>query len=57
MAEITVVKDQLTGGMIEAGALLTAKLDEMGVPISLAMWFYLSDINDRRGSTSARRPG
>jgi hypothetical protein len=48
MAENTVVKEQLTDEMIEAGALLTQKLDEMGVPISVAMWFFLSDINEWR---------
>ena len=48
MAEITVVKEQLTDAMIEAGALLTQKLDEMGVPISTAMWFFLPEANDWR---------
>ena len=48
MAEITVVKEQLTDAMIEAGALLTQKLDEMGVPISTAMWFFLPEGNDWR---------
>lgn len=48
MAENTVVKEQLTDEMIEAGAQLTQKLDELGLPISVAMWFFLSDINEWR---------
>jgi len=34
--------------MIEAGAQLTQKLDEMGVPISVALWLFLMDINEWR---------
>jgi hypothetical protein len=48
MAENTVVKEQLTDEMIEAGAQLTQKLDELGLPVSVAMWFFLSDINEWR---------
>jgi len=48
MAENTVVKEQLTDEMIEAGAQLTQKLDELGLPIPVAMWFFLSDINEWR---------
>jgi antitoxin component of RelBE/YafQ-DinJ toxin-antitoxin module len=48
MAENTVVKEQLTDEMIEAGAQLTQKLDELGLPISVAMWFFLSDVNEWR---------
>jgi len=48
MAENTVVKEQLTEDMIEAGAQLTAKLDEMGVSVSAAMWFFEPDTNDWR---------
>jgi hypothetical protein len=48
MAENTVVEEQLTDEMIEAGAQLTQKLDEIGLPISVAMWFFLSDINEWR---------
>ena len=36
MAENTVVKEQLTEEMIEAGTLLTAKLGEMGLSIAAA---------------------
>jgi len=43
-----VVKEQLTDEMIEAGFQLTQKLDELGLPISVAMWFFLSDINEWR---------
>jgi hypothetical protein len=48
MAENTLVKEQLTDEMIEAGAQLTQKLDEIGLPISVAMWFFLPDINEWR---------
>jgi hypothetical protein len=48
MAENTVVKEQLTEEMVEAGAQLTAKLDEMGLPIAAALWFFLPDINEWR---------
>jgi hypothetical protein len=48
MAENTVVKEQLTDEMIEAGAQLTQKLDELGLPIPVAMWFFLPDINEWR---------
>ena len=43
MAENTVVKGQLTQGMIDAGAELTAQLDKMGLPIAAAMWFRAAD--------------
>ena len=48
MAENAVVKEQLTQEMIEAGAQLTAKLEEMGLPVAVAMWFFLPDINEWR---------
>jgi hypothetical protein len=48
MAEDTVVKEQLTDEMIEAGAQLTQKLDDQGLPIAVAMWFFMSDINEWR---------
>jgi hypothetical protein len=35
VAEGTVVKEQLTGAMIDAGAELTKKLDESGLPSRL----------------------
>jgi hypothetical protein len=48
MAENIVVKDQLTNEMIEAGADLTRKLDELGVPIDAALWFFSPEINEWR---------
>ena len=48
MAENTVVKEYLTEAMIEAGAKLTAKLDEMGLPLAAAMWFFNPEINEWR---------
>jgi len=48
MAENTVVKEQLTEAMIDAGALLTTKLDEMGVPITAALWMFVPDLNEWR---------
>lgn len=48
MAENTVVKEQLTGEMIEAGAQLTAQLDELGLPIAAALWFFMPEINEWR---------
>ena len=48
MAEDTVVKEQLTDEMIEAGAELTRKLDEMGMPLPVALWFFLQDVNEWR---------
>lgn len=48
MAENTVVKEQLTEDMIEAGALLTQKLDELGLPVTVAVWFFMPEINEWR---------
>jgi hypothetical protein len=48
MAENTVVKEQLTDAMIEAGAHLTEKLDELGLPVPVAMWFFMPEINEWR---------
>src|ERR1039457_6071268 len=48
MAENIVVKEQLTDEMIEAGFQLTQKLDELGLPVSVALWFFLADINEWR---------
>lgn len=48
MAENTVVKEQLTDAMIEAGAKLTSKLDEMGVPVTAALWLFVPDLNEWR---------
>src|SRR5260370_39184708 len=48
MTENTVVKGQLTDEMIDFGAKLTAKLDDMGLPITAAMWWFEPDINEWR---------
>lgn len=48
MAENTVVKEQLTEVMIETGALLTQKLDELRLPVTVATWFFMPDINEWR---------
>jgi hypothetical protein len=48
MAEDAVVRDQLTEGMIEAGARLTSKLDEIGLPVTAAFWFLEPDLNEWR---------
>lgn len=42
------VKEQLTDEMIEAGARLTAQLDEAGVPIVAALWLFQPEINEWR---------
>lgn len=48
MAENTVVKDQLTDAMVEAGAELTRKLDEAGLVTNAALWLFVPDINEWR---------
>ena len=48
MAENTVVKDQLTEPMIQAGAELTRKLDEIGLPTSAALWLFDAEVNEWR---------
>lgn len=48
MAENTLVKEQLTDAMIEAGEMITRKLDESGLPISLALWLFQPDNNQWR---------
>ena len=48
MAENTVVKDQLTESMIQAGAELTRKLDEIGLPTSAALWLFDTEVNEWR---------
>ena len=48
MAENTVVKEQLTEDMIEAGARLTAKLDEVGLSVAAAMWLFMTESNEWR---------
>ena len=48
MAENTVVKEQLTEEMIQAGAKLTSMLDTMKVPIAASFWFFMPEINEWR---------
>lgn len=48
MAENAVVKEQLTDAMIHSGAELTSKLDENGVPIVAALWFFVPEVNEWR---------
>ena len=48
MAENTVVKDQLTSAMVEAGAELTKKLDEMAVATTAALWLFEPEVNEWR---------
>ncbi len=46
MAEHTVVKEQLTDAMVDAGAALVGKLDEMGLPLTAAFWLFELEVND-----------
>lgn len=46
MAENIVVKEQLTAEMIDVGAALTQKLDELGVPITVALWLFDPESNE-----------
>ncbi len=48
MAEIAVVKEQLTDAMAEAGAELLRKLDQAGTPIVAALWLFEPEINEWR---------
>jgi hypothetical protein len=48
MAENTVVKEQLTEEMIDSGARLTAELDRLGLPVTVAMWFFYPEMNEWR---------
>ncbi|MGH7576054.1 MAG: hypothetical protein ACREM1_13130 [Longimicrobiales bacterium] len=48
MADYAMVKEQLTDAMIEGGAALTRKLDEMGVPVTTALWMFDAEINEWR---------
>jgi hypothetical protein len=48
MAENTVVKDQLTDAMVDAGAELTRKLEEIGLPATAALWLFVADMNEWR---------
>jgi hypothetical protein len=40
MAEETLVSEPLTDAMIRGGATLLGKLDDTGVPITAALWYY-----------------
>jgi hypothetical protein len=48
VAEDAVVKEQLTGDMIEAGAALTEKLDQVGLPVTSALWLFVAELNEWR---------
>jgi hypothetical protein len=48
VAENTVVKDQLTEAMINAGAEVTRKLDETGLRSCAALWLFLTENNEWR---------
>ena len=48
MAENTVVKEQLTDSMIQAGVELTRKLDDIGLPSSVALWLFDVEVNEWR---------
>ena len=48
MAENFVVKEQLTEAMIDAGAELTQKLLDMGIPITASLWFFDLEICEWR---------
>lgn len=45
MAEDTMVKEPLTDSMIDIGETVVRKLNEMGLPISAAFWFFDAEIN------------
>jgi hypothetical protein len=48
VVENTVVKEQLTDAMIDAGAALVQQLDTMGVPTTAALWLFISELNEWR---------
>ncbi len=48
MAENTVVKDQPTSAMVEAGAGLTRQLDKNGLPTTAALWFFDPETSEWR---------
>jgi hypothetical protein len=41
--------------MIDAGAELTKKLDESGLPVTAALWLFVSDLNEWRLMFASRR--
>lgn len=48
MAENAVVKEQLTSAMIDAGAELIQKLDDMGLAVTSAFWLFDPELNEWR---------
>lgn len=48
MAENAVVKEQLTSAMVDAGAELVRKLDEMGISTTAALWLFELEVNEWR---------
>ena len=49
VAEGAMVKEQLAPApMIDAGAELTRKLDESGLPVTTALWLFVSELNEWR---------
>ena len=48
MATEVVVKESLSEHMIASGAELTRRLDDAGMAVTAALWFYDSDANDWR---------
>jgi len=45
---MVVLKEQLTDAMIDAGAEMTRKLDEIGLPLTAALWTFDPEKNDWR---------
>jgi hypothetical protein len=48
VAENTVLKEVLTDEMVEAGARLVRKLDELAIPVTAAFWMLDTEINEWR---------
>lgn len=48
MAQNTLVKEQLTDAMIDAGELLLRELDRLGVPLTSAFWLFDIEVNEWR---------
>ena len=48
MVENSVVKEQLTDAMVDAGGELTAKLDELGLSVTAAFWIFMPELNEWR---------
>jgi hypothetical protein len=45
---VVVVKEQLSNEMIEGGAALVRRLDELGVPVNAALWLFTVEDSDWR---------